>query len=197
MRLGTVDPSGVCGYAFGDPFDRETPPFSGTFTLPAGVPLTQKMMTAEAWAIDWIKGNGITDVWIEEPIIPKITTFKAVSNVIALAFVIGLAAAKCGCFCSIVPMQTWRSKLGLPTVAPKNIVLDPHYKAKFGNRKTFKKDASRQYLKDKAMELARKLGSDPKDDNEGDAICIWHHIATLKRNKVDVPSFDFANDLTI
>jgi len=197
VRLGTVDPSGVCGYAFGDPFERETPPFSGTFTLPAGVPLTQKMMTAEAWAIDWIKGNGITDVWIEEPIIPRITTFKAVSNIVALAFIIGVAAAKCGCFCSVVPMQTWRSTCGLPTRAPKNVVLDPHYKAKYGHLKGFAKVAARQYLKDKAMEFARKHGSDPKDDNEGDALCIWHAIATMKRNKVDVPSFDFANDLTI
>lgn len=199
MRLGTFDPSGVCGYAFGDPFGNTgAPPISGAFKLPIGVPLTKKMIAVEAWAIDLIKGNSLTDIWIEEPILPKATSFGAVSNVVGIAFMIGVAATKCGCFCAIVPIQTWRSAIGLPTVAPKNVMQDPYYKQKFGHRKGGGlKEAKRQYLKDRAMDYARKNGSDPKDDNEGDAICIWHAIAQMKRNKADAPTFDFGRDLDI
>lgn len=197
MRLLCCDPSSITGYAHGDPFKAD-PPWAGAHQLPKNVPITKRLIAIERFAIELIRGNGITDVYIEKPIMPRQTSFDAVASIAGYAFMFGVAATKCGCYCALVDMQSWRSGLGLPTQGPKNALSDPHYAAKFGHSKGGGlKEAKRQWVKDRAMEFAVKMGSDPKDDNEGDAICIWHYVARLKREKVEAPKYDLFGDLTV
>lgn len=196
MRLLAVDPSAVCGFAHGDPHN-EGPPFSGVFTLPKDSTITRRMIALESWAIDMIKGNGITDVYVEKPILPQKTSFSSVAAICGYAFTLGVAATKCGCYCEVVEMQSWRSELGLPTQGPKNVLADPHYAGLFGKRKSALRDAKRQWVKDRAMDFARRMGSDPADDNEGDAICIWHAMARRRRAKEEAPKYDLFRDLSI
>lgn len=198
MRLMTFDPSAVCGFAFGDPLDESALPISGAYKLQKGDPLTKRLVALEAWAIDRLKGGNITDVAIEAPFLPKHGDFTALSALMGYTLILGVAAQKCGCFCTLVAQQTWRSELGLPSAAPKNIMSDPYYAEKYGKRKGGgKKEASREYLKNAAIELVKRLGSDPADDNEADAICIWRAVAASKRRKVAEPAFDFGKDLDI
>lgn len=172
MRLLTLDGGATFGYAFGDP-SLKAPPFSGSHVLPKDVPVTKKLIAIETWLVGLIRDNGITDVWIEEPIMPRMTSFAAVTALAGYAFMSGIAATKCGCNAYLVALQTWRSDLGLPTRGPKNVLADPRYKERFGARKSGLKDAQRQWVKDRAFEFAVKHGCTPKDDNSGDACCIW------------------------
>ncbi len=135
MRLMTFDPSAVTGFSFGDPLDESTLPISGTYKLQTGDPLTKRLVAMEAFAIDRIKGGNITDVWIEEPFLPKHGDFRAVSVTVSYVMILGVAAQKCGCNCSLIGQQSWRSELGLPATGPKHIMKDPFYAEKFGKRK--------------------------------------------------------------
>lgn len=197
MRVMTFDPSAVCGYAFGDPLAENTPPISGVYKLQTGDPLTKRLVALEAWAIDRLKGGNITHVGIEEPFLPRHGDFKAVSVIVSYVMILGVAAQKCGCHCTLISNQTWRSALGLPTQGPKNVLSDPYYAEKFGKRKNALKEAKRAYVKDVTMRWVRERGSEPVDDNEGDAIAIFHAYAQSKRSKIVEPGFDFGKDLDI
>lgn len=183
MRLLTLDPSGIFGYAFGEPLGEEIP-YSGTFKLPDAVP-SRKMVALERWIVATITTNGITDVIIEEPFLGARQSFQSVVALTGYVTIAGLAAAKCDCRCTTVAISTWRSDLGLPTQGPKNVLADPHYAAKFGSRKNGLKEAKRQYVKDRAVDFVRKLGSDPADDNEADAIAIflWKRRKLAQKNE--------------
>ncbi len=176
-----LDPSGIFGYAFGEPFDHQGPPFSGTHKLP-DLPLTERLMELERWAIDLFKANEITDAYIEEPFLGKHLNFTSVSTQIGYSLIAGIAARKCRVKVSTLPNSTWRSELGLPTRGPKNVLAHPDY-ARFKSRKSGQKDAQRQWVKDRAMDYARQHGSNPADDNEGDAICMYHWKANRLRAK--------------
>lgn len=199
MRILTLDLSGICGFAHGDPLSSNGgPPFSGVFKLVKDATLTQKAIALERWLLEFIPGNGITEVWIEKPFVLNTKSEDALYSMLSLVFAAGMAAAKCGCFCQLIVMQSWRSELGLPVAGPKNVLADPHYATLFAHRKGGGlKEARRQYVKDRAMDYARKMGSDPKDDNEGDAVCIWHCIANRKRAAVEAPKYDLFGDLTV
>jgi hypothetical protein len=198
MRLMTFDPSAVCGFAFGDPLDESTLPISGAYKLQKGDPLTKRLVALEAWAIDRLKGANITDVVIEMPFLPKHGDFNALSVLIGYTITLGIAAQKCGCNCTLIAQQSWRAELGLPATGPKNIMKDPYYAEKYGKRKGGgEKEAKREYVKAAAIAFVKKLGSDPADDNEADALCIWYAMAQAKRRKVAAPAFDFGKDLDI
>lgn len=194
MRILALDPSATFGFAHGDPLASGKVPFSGTHKLPKDVPLTKRLIAVEGFVVDLIKGAGITDVYIERPIMPRITSFDAVSAVAGYAFMSGVAATKCGANAFLIDMATWRSDLGLPTQGPKNVLADPVYAAQFGGRKNGLKEAKRRYVKDKAIQFAEKMGATPADDNEADALCIWFAAAMKARAKQQAPSYDlFAN----
>lgn len=166
--------------------------------MPKKVSPSVGLINMQKWAIDLIKGNGITDVWIERPIFPSHhQNFDSVAKVAGYAFVLGMAAAECGCHCALIDLGTWRSSLGLPTQGPKNVLADPVYAARYGKNKNGLKEAKRAWVKDRAMDYVRKMGAEPKDDNESDAICIWLAVAAAKRNKIQDQKYDLFNDLTI
>lgn len=172
MRVLILDPGAIFGYAFGDPLDGKVP-FSGTFKLP-DVQLTKKMIALESWAMEFIQANAITDVFIEQNIIPHKTSFSAVTNLAGYTLFAGTAGTRMNCNVTTIELQTWRSALRLPTQGPKTVLAHPDY-ARFKERKNGLKEAKRQWVKDRAMDYARKQGCTPKDDNESDAICMYFY----------------------
>lgn len=198
MKLCTFDTSGKTGYAGGDQAAAR-PEFSGTFKLPVNKPLTTRMVALETFAIDIIKKHGVQAIWVEQPFVMNTKSEDALYTMMGLVFAVGMAAEKCGVFCKLVGSQEWRSDLGLPTVGPKDVMRIEHYRLKFGARKGGGvKEAKRQWVKDQAMEYARRrMGVEPEDDNEGDAICMWRAFANERQAAVLAPTFDFGKDVTI
>lgn len=202
MRLLTLDLANVFGWAFGDPDGDSGPIRSGSHELP-DVPLTDLMITLESRVMDIVKGNEITDVLIEQPIIPMPTSFHTVTKLSGMALVAGMAARRCGAKTSLVMMQTWRSELGLPTQGPKNVLADPHYRQQV-ERKDGKglvdgalKIAKRKYVKDQAIKFVIKKGITPKDDNEADAIAMWFWKKQWLQAKADARKQDLFSTLDI
>jgi len=183
-KILMLDPSAIFGYAFGDPFGNGGPPFSGTFALPKSpAPVTERLIAMETWLMDLIKGNEITDVFIEQNFIPQQTSFQAVSLLAGYVLFAGTAARRCRCNCSTVELSTWRSELGLPTQGPKNVLAHPDYQHLAG-RKDGLKVAKRLWVKDRAKEYVIKRGSDPKDDNEADACAMYYWKMDRLRRKM-------------
>lgn len=196
MQLLTLDPStAIFGLAVGDPEGSALPTIS-SYKLP-DVSITRKMIALEAHLIDFIKGNGVTDVLVEENIIPKVTSFPAVVALAGATLIPGIAGVKCGCNVTTVAIQTWRSQLGLPTQGPKNVLALPEYRDRFGKRKNALKDAKRQWVKDAAYAFARKYGLDPKDDNEADAACLFIWKREKLRATVEERRYDLFADTTL
>jgi hypothetical protein len=191
-----LDPGDLYGYAFGDAF-TDASPFSGVFQLPKVVG-SKKFVALEAWIIGLIKANEITDVGIEQPFLGKNQSFAAITAQAAYVVVAGMAAAKCNCNCYTIDIATWRSALGLPTQGPKTVLAHPDY-AHFAAKKGGLQIAKRQWVKDRAFDYAVKHGANPKDDNEGDAICMWHWTAMRRRRAKDEASSrkDLFDDLTV
>lgn len=196
MQLLTLDPSSkIFGLCLGNPETDDKPKLS-SFKLP-DLSVTRRYMALESFLIDYMKGNGVTDVLVEENIIPKVTSFPAVVALAGATLMSGVAAVKCGCNCSTIHISTWRADLGLPTQGPKNVLALPEYREKFGNRKSALKDAKRQWVKDAAYALARKHGMDPKDDNEADAFCIWQWKREKLRAKIEERRYDLFADTNL
>ena len=197
-RLLTLDPSAICGFAHGDPFGDQKPPFSGTLVLPKKGSTSDKSVFLFDWLIDFMRGNRITELYVEKPFIQNTKSEDAIYSMLSLVIASGMAAKKTGAYCQLIGMQTWRSALGLPTIGPKNIMADPYYAQMFGARKGGGiKEAKRQYVKDRALEYARKLGSDPTDDNEGDAICIWYAVANQLKKKIVEPQLGLLDNFDL
>lgn len=196
MRILCLDPSAVFGWAHGDPF-QDGPPISGVFKLP-DAPVTKRLIALEAWAMDMIHANGITDLFIEQPFLPKISSFAAVTLLAGYTLFAGTAGTRCGCNVSTVELSSWRAALRLPTQGPKNVLAHPDY-ARFASRKSGLKEAKRQWVKDRAKDYARKMGCDPQDDNEGDACCIYFYkrMQILARQEAKVTKLDLFDGLPI
>lgn len=173
-----LDPGDIFGYAYGDAF-IDVSPFSGVFQLPKVVG-SKKFVALENRIMDLIEANGITDVGIEQPFLGPNQSFAAITAQAAYVVVAGMAAAKKGCNCYTIDIATWRSALGLPTQGPKTVLAHPDY-AHFATKKGGLSIAKRKWVKDRAFEYAVKSGSNPKDDNEGDAICMWQWKASKRR----------------
>lgn len=146
---------------------------SGTFKVPVELIITQRMVAVEGWAVNLLKGNEITDVLIEEPITTPSMAFRDIITLAGYMLALGMAATKCGCNVATVHLSTWRSDLGLPTRAPKNVLMLPEYRERFGHLKTGKKSADRAYIKDATMRAVKAAGYEPSDDNESDALAIF------------------------
>lgn len=202
MKILMVDTGDISGLAFGNPF-TDMVPFASSFHLPDASP-TEKMIVYERTLIDVIKANEITDVYIEQNFIPLKTSFQAITVLAGYVLMAGIAARRCRCKASTVELSTWRSELGLPTQGPKNVLAHPDYAHFAKNRdgspkKSGLKDAKRKWVKDRAMDYARKHGADPKDDNEGDAICmyLWKSGRLRKRLEEAGTKRDLFQDLPI
>lgn len=173
-----LDPGDIWGYAYGDAF-TDALPFSGVFQLPKDLNSGQ-FVALELFLINLIKANGITDIGVEQPFMGPKQSFAAVTKQAGYVVVASMAARKCGCNCYTIDIGTWRADLGLPTQGPKTVLAHPDY-AHMAHKKDGLKIAKRLWVKDRAMDYAVKLGSAPKDDNEGDAICMWHWKAGRRR----------------
>jgi hypothetical protein len=200
-RILTVDGGAILGFAHGDPLGNGGPPISGTHRLPS-IETTGMMLAVMEWVYDIVKGNEIAEVWMEKSIIPEKTSYEAVAKLAGYNIAAGMGAARAGAKFFLVDMQTWRSALGLPTQGPKNVLSHPDYaylaKTEKGVlRKDALKLAKRKWVKDRASDFARKNGSDPKDDNEGDAICIYHYVVQKKQLAADKTKYDLFGDLTV
>lgn len=179
MRALTLDTGDIFGWAFGDPY-KDMIPFSGSFHLP-DLPPSAKMIALENFVINIIKANEITDVYVEQNFIPTTTSFQAITVLAGYVLMSAIAATRCNCKASTIELSTWRKELGLPTQGPKTVLSHPDYKHFATNKNTGAarkpkdalSEARRRWVKDRAMDYARKMGADPKDDNEGDAICMW------------------------
>ena len=179
MKLMTLDLSGVVGYAYGDPF-KPLAPFFGSFKL-AGDDATDRCLKLFLWCTEKLEANGITDVVIELPFIPKggKTSFGANASLIGYTVAAGMAAKSNGATCAGVHQQTWRSQLKLPNQGPKNVLKLPGYEHfAFNANSTEKKSAlqvaKRAFVKNHTSEFVQNKGAAPKDDNEADAIAMWY-----------------------
>jgi hypothetical protein len=195
--LLTIDQSALSGFAHGDPLSPGVVPQSGVLKLPKGS-LSARCNALHGFALKMIRDLRVTDLYVEQPFIQKTLSENAVYPLVGYMLVLGMAAETCGCYCAAVSQQTWRSRIGVPTTAPKNVMSDPYYASKFGHLKGGGvKEAKRQYGKDRVIDYARKMGSDPEDDNESDAIGIWHAMALTIRNKENPETRDFFDDMHI
>lgn len=197
-RLLALDCGASFGYAHGLVHGNGGMPFSGVHKLPKDAPVTKRMIALETWLVGLIQTHEITHVYIERPILPKMTSFDAVTAIIGYALQSGVSATKCGCFCALIDIQSWRSAIGVPTRAPKNLMADPHYAQKFGHRKGGGfKEASRQYVKDRTRDFVVKQGCDPVDDNEADACAIWYAAKQEILARIEAPKYDLFADLKV
>lgn len=197
--LLTLDTSDVTGFAIGDPLRTSggAPAYSGVLKLPKDVTISRKANVLRGFVLETIVDYSVTDVWIEKPFILNSKSESVVYAMLNLVLAGGMAADERGCYCSLIGQQEWRSALGLPTVGPKNVMADPHYAERFGKRKDGLKAAKRQYVKDRAMEYAKRMGSEPVDDNEGDAICMWHAVGARIRAKIEAPKSNLFDRLDV
>lgn len=194
MRFMFIDSGVNTGWAHGDP-EKDEPPISGAHRLPS-VQITKRLIVLESFIIDTIKANGITDVFIEKPIIPKVSSFDAITTLIGYALIEGIAAQRCGCNTSLVDMQSWRSELGLPTQGPKNVLQDPAY-AEFVGKKNGLKEAKRKWVKNAAIKYAVKQGCNIESEDEADAACGYFCVRQRFLVKQDKPKFDLFGNLGI
>lgn len=195
-KLLVLDTAGKIGFAYGEIFSNSGLPFSGVHKLPEQH-LTKRLLALQSWLTDVIEGNHITDVWIEKPFVTNSKSEDAIYSMLGYVLASGMAATRCGCHCSLIDIQTWRSELGLPTQGPKNVLADPRYADRFSKRKNGLKDAKRQYVKDRTIDFVVKQGCDPKDDNEADACAIWFCVAQRLRKKLEAPKYDLFGDLDV
>lgn len=170
-RILAFDQSAYCGWAHGIPGEK---PMCGTFHI-RQKQLSDRLIWLEDTVVDMVKGNGIEAVYIEEPILPKVTSFAALRSLVGYANHIGTGARRAGIQSYSIPMQTWRSEFGVPTQAPKKI-----------------KDAAerRKWVKAQTMARCERLGVQVTDDNAADAVGIWYCAAERILHKARNPSFD-------
>lgn len=158
MRILGIDPSRNLGWCHGEPGST---PISGVFEL-KNKQKSKRDVALENFLIDMIKGNGITDIYLEKPILPKRTSFQALVSLYGYATVVGMAAAKTGANAYFLDMQTWRSQIGSPTQAPRQI-------KKYDERRKWLKAATIEYI-------SKVYGIEARTDDEADAIGIWKCI---------------------
>lgn len=178
-RILAFDQSGLTGFCHGVPGDQPDLIVNGTFKVAGSLTAPKRAKNLYRFVRDLIEANEIGEVVLEEPILPKVTSFAAVSSLAGYAMAISWAADDFGIACSMIRMQTWRSEFEVPTAAPRKI-----------------KGATerRKWVKDQTIARCRRLGFNPSDDNAADAIGIWSCIANRRLAKERAPTFDIFSD---
>lgn len=195
MRYLTIDGGQQTGWTHGDP-TTNTPPMSGVFRLPT-VQVTDKLIALESFLIDMIKANGITDVFIEKSIIPKVTSYDAIVTLAGYNLIAGMAARRTGCNSFLVDMQSWRSELGLPTQGPKTVLQHPDY-ARFVGKKDGLKQAKRQWVKDATKRYVSKLWGVPiESEDAADAAALYACVKARYETRIERPKMDLFGGLII
>jgi hypothetical protein len=131
-----------------------------------------------------ITENEVDQVHFEEPFLDQggwknapPRSFKSEALRWGFPTVIAMACTKQGVLPFPVAITTWRSLIGAPTQAPKSI------------KDT---DGRRAWLKAATLERTRKLGYDPKSEDEADALGIWLAVVKLIEDKAAQPDL-FSN----
>ena len=176
-RILALDPSDHLGFCHGEPDGK---PIYGVHVFPSGSSVTAGHMGVllESFLIDIVKANDIKKVVFEKPIMPRITSFEAMSKMLGKAIVISMASYKLGIKAIPIDMATWRSGFGVPTQAPRSMP----------NKTSSDKSARRKWVKDQTIARCHMHGYDPKDDNAADAIGIWHHYCIKSTAHIRAPS---------
>lgn len=182
LRWMGIDPSANFGWAHGCVDEM---PIFGVHKVAKGVSISKRLVALEDFLISTIMANDISEVWIERPILPRKTSIDAVMSITGYGIVTGMAAAKCGIAARFVDMQTWRSDIGSPTQAPKQM-----RGAKPAERRKWVKQANIDIL-------ARIYGINVSTDDEGDAVGIWKAVELAKKRVRDEPKFDLFEDLKV
>jgi hypothetical protein len=170
-RILAFDQSAYCGWAHGVPGEK---PMSGTLRLP-DKQVSDRLIRLENFVMEMVEANKIERVYFEKPIIPKVTSFLALSSLIGYASYIGTGARRAGIQSFAIDMQTWRSEFGVPTQAPRALK---------------GKDERRKWVKAATMARCERLGIPVADDNAADAVGIWYCAAERILHKARNPSFD-------
>jgi len=180
VRILAIDPGRSLGYCHGEPGGK---PIFGSLRLTAKFK-SQRDLALLNLIVDLIRGNAITDVYVEKPVMSSATmSFDALVTLYGYATVVGLASAMTGASCAFIPIQTWRGQIGAPTSAPKQV------------KGT---DARRKWLKAAIMQhIARVFGIETDDDNAAEAVGIWLAMCDRKMRPIMEPGFDFDRDVRI
>lgn len=179
MRFLALDPSKNLGWCHGEPCGT---PIHGFHRL-AQIQKSKRDVALEVFLMDMITANRITDVYLEKPIMPKKTSFQALVTLYGYATVVGMAAAKTGANAYFIDMQTWRSEIGSPTQAPRQV------------KGT---EARRKWLKQATIDWIAKIYKiQAATDDEADAVGIWKCIDLRQQKVRDEPKFDLFSDLTV
>lgn len=205
IRWMGIDPSIDLGWAHGAMGEK---PIFGVHKLPSKLSISKRNVELESFIISMITANDIGEVYIERPILPKITSFDAILTLASYAAVTGMACTKCGISCRFIDMQKWRSIIGSPTQAPKmrpieaatilGISVEDFSK---GAKKTVDgrmKAARRKWIKDQNIANLKKVhGIDTDDDNAADAAGIWKAVEINKMRDRDKAAYDLFEDLKV
>lgn len=166
MKILALDLSTNTGWACG-PIDG--PPVHGRFSLPK----TGKDIGAYATAFQdelcSLLGKHAPDrVCFESPImIGQRTSIHAARKLYGLAYHTELICKVWGIPCSETHMQTARSTLGVKGLARTRVDSQ-------GIKHAVTPEERRKHIKAEVMRLCRAMGWEPANDDEADALCIWH-----------------------
>lgn len=210
-RLLAIDPSHHLGWCHGVPGQKGV---FGVHPLPQGAKFTTRMKSLRQFLVSLIKGNGITEVVIEKPILPRVTSFDAVYSLVGIVVTIGNLADDCGCSVTLVDQQKWRSGFMGVTQAPKmndaavmailvdvrnNAAVAKFHEAMADEKKKTarRRDARRRWLKNHTMETCRRVGYPVTDDNEADAIGLFEFVCRSRARRAAAPELDLTAGLLV
>jgi hypothetical protein len=204
----------MCGWAHGEPGGM---PIHGVHKLASEI-YSAKALNLEGFLIGMIKGNGISRVYAEKPILPMVTSFDSMMSMAGIAAVIGMTCARIGADFFFVDQQSWRSEFLGTTQAPKMsddqilAALAPGSRRDlFASRmyatglaeeelkwvKSVRSEVRRNWLKNHTIEACRKRGVEPEDDNAADAVGIFFSKSDAMIRRDSTPQLDLLGGLTI
>lgn len=158
MSILALDVATCVGWAFGGAGDQ---PASGTFRCPSTGDDSGRFLEGYArWLTAKIRELGPKEVVFEAPILPRQTNITTLRKLYSLAGMTEFVCVLEGVACTEITAGEWRRAF-----------LGMHYP----------KSGTRDELKRAVISGCRALGWNPVDDNEADAMAIWH-VAVSVRN---------------
>lgn len=181
MRILALDLGSVTGFAHAPTGHNNPPVFaedvvSGIWRFPMKLAVAGKRYVVFGrWLRDMITSNRVTRILVEEANLPAKTSIDALRGQIGKATMVEYVAAACDIEVRFVPVQTWRSSLGVPQRAPKAV----------------KSSEKTKWLKDQTVAKLRTRGFSPADHNAADAIGVLLSHYDAASRKAAAPMFDF------
>lgn len=180
MRILAVDPGVNLGWAWGD---DGVVAKSGTYKLPpadeSGA-MGMRFAALNRFLMTICKECLIEKLYFEEPFIdrpspgrePPPRSFRSEAMRWGTPAIISMVAAQNGIDSVPIMNNQWRSALGVPTMAPKQVQ---------GN------EARRAWVKNATRDRIAKLGYSPKSQDEIDALGIFLGVSLKQKKAADQP----------